>query len=141
LNYKEVKRLKLYETTILLDSTLKSDEIRNLIDKIVNFISNHGGNIVKVDEWGKRRLAYEIKKKQYGYYVNIRFSGPAALCGLLEREYRLIDSILRHLTAKIDPLVLKSEEEKAKARRAEAGEEPWEEVLPLEAEEDEEVVA
>jgi small subunit ribosomal protein S6 len=141
LNYKEVKRLKLYETTILVDSTLKSDEIRNLIDKIVNFISNHGGNIVKVDEWGKRRLAYEIKKKQYGYYVNIRFSGPAALCGLLEREYRLIDSILRHLTAKIDPLVLKSEEEKAKARRAEAGEEPWEEVLPLEAEEDEEVVA
>jgi small subunit ribosomal protein S6 len=136
-----VKSLKLYETTILIDSALKSDEIRNLIDKIVNFISNHGGNIVKVDEWGKRRLAYEIKKKQYGYYVNIRFGGPAALCGLLEREYRLIDSVLRHLTAKIDPLVLKSEEEKAKARRAEAGEEPWEEVIPNGAEEEEEVVA
>jgi len=133
--------LKLYETTILLDSTLKSDEMRNLIDKIVNFISNHGGNIVKVDEWGKRRLAYEINKKQYGYYVNIRFSGPAALCGLLEREYRLIDSVLRHLTAKIDPLVLKSEEEKDRVRRAEAGEEPWEEVVPIGAEEDEEAVA
>ncbi|MCI0695813.1 30S ribosomal protein S6 [candidate division KSB1 bacterium] len=133
--------MKLYETTILIDSTLKSDEMRNLIDKIGNFISNHGGNIVKVDEWGKRRLAYEIKKKQYGYYVNIRFSGPAALSGLLEREYRLIDSVLRHLTVKIDPLVLKSEEESAKARRAEAGEEPWEEVIPSEAEEDEEAVA
>ncbi len=132
--------MKLYETTILIDSTLKSDEMRNLIDKIVNFISNHGGNIVKVDEWGKRRLAYEIKKKQYGYYVNIRFSGPAAVSGLLEREYRLIDSVLRHLTAKIDPLVLKSEEEKARARRAETGEEPWEEVLPIEAEEEEEAV-
>lgn len=133
--------MKLYETTILLDSTLKSDEMRNLIDKIVNFISNHGGNIVKVDEWGKRRLAYEIKKKQYGYYVNIRFSGPAALSGLLEREYRLIDSVLRHLTVKIDPLVLKSEDEKARAKKAEAGEEPWEEVLPVGAEEEEEVVA
>jgi small subunit ribosomal protein S6 len=133
--------LKLYETTILLDSTLKSDEMRNLIDKIANFISNHGGNIVKVDEWGKRRLAYEIKKKQYGYYVNIRFSGPAALSGLLEREYRLIDSVLRHLTVKIDPLVLKSEEEKARARRAEAGEEAWEEVIPGEAEEEDEEVA
>ncbi|MGH7449747.1 MAG: 30S ribosomal protein S6 [bacterium] len=134
--------MKLYETTILIDSTLKSDEMRNLIDKIVNFISNHGGNIVKVDEWGKRRLAYEIKKKQYGYYVNIRFSGPAALSGLLEREYRLIDSVLRHLTAKIDLLVLKSEEEKARVRRVEAGEEPWEEVvLPIAGEEDEEVVA
>lgn len=133
--------MKLYETTILIDSTLKSDEMRNLIDKIVNFISNHGGNIVKVDEWGKRRLAYEINKKQYGYYVNIRFSGPAALSGLLEREYRLIDSVLRHLTAKIDPLVLKSEEEKDRVRRAEAGEEPWEEVPPLETEDEEEVVA
>ncbi len=133
--------MKLYETTILLDSTLKSDEMRNLIDKIVNFISNHGGNIVKVDEWGKRRLAYEIKKKQYGYYVNIRFSAPVAVSGLLEREYRLIDSVLRHLTVKVDPLVLQSEEEKAKAKRAEAGEEPWEEeVLPIEAEEEEEDV-
>jgi small subunit ribosomal protein S6 len=132
--------LKLYETTIVIDSTLKADEVRSQNDKIVNFISNHGGNIVKVDEWGKRRLAYEIKKKQYGYYVNIRFSGPAALSGLVEREYRLIDAVLRHLTVKIDPLVLKSEEEKAKAKRAEAGEEPWEEVISGEAEEEEEEV-
>jgi small subunit ribosomal protein S6 len=125
----------------VIDSTLKSDEMRNLIDKIVNFISNHGGNIVKVDEWGKRRLAYEIRRKQYGYYVNIRFDGPAAVAGLLEREYRLIESVLRHLTIKVDPLVLKSEEASARARKAEAEEEPWEEVLPLNGEEDEEIVA
>lgn len=133
--------MRLYETTVVLDSTLKSDEMRNSIDKIVNFISNHGGDIVKVDEWGKRRLAYEIKKKQYGYYVNIRFSGPAAVAGLLEREYRLNESVLRHLTIKVDPLVLKSEEEKARVRKAEAEEEAWdEEVLPSEVEEDEEPV-
>jgi len=110
--------LKLYETTVVIDSMLKADEVRNQNDKIVNFISNHGGNIVKVEDWGKRRLAYEIKRKQYGFYLNVRFSGPEALPLLLEREYRLNESVLRHLTVKIDPLVMKSEEQKAFARTA-----------------------
>ncbi|MDZ7289212.1 MAG: 30S ribosomal protein S6 [candidate division KSB1 bacterium] len=137
--------MKIYETAIVIDSTMKTDEIRNVIDKIVNFISNHGGNIIKVDEWGKRRLAYEIKKKQYGYYFIIRFNAPAAVPLLLEREYRLNDAVLRYLTVKVDPLVLKSEEEKAKAREAVGviGEpEAWEElpVLDVEEEEEEETV-
>ncbi len=131
--------MRLYETTVVIDSTLKADEVRNQNDKIVNFISNHGGNIVKVEDWGKRRLAYEIKKKQYGFYLNVRFTGPEALPLLLEREYRLNESVLRYLTIKVDPLVVKSEEEKARAKRAEA--EAWEEeVPPLEAEEEEEPV-
>lgn len=110
--------MKLYETTVVIDSMLKADEVRNQNDKIVNFISNHGGNIVKVEDWGKRRMAYEIKRKQYGFYLNVRFSGPEALPVLLEREYRLNESVLRYLTVKIDPLVLKSEEQKASARKA-----------------------
>ena len=110
--------MRLYETTVVIDSMLKADEVRNQNDKIVNFISNHGGNIVKVEDWGKRRLAYEIRKKQYGFYLNVRFSGPEALPLLLEREYRLNESVLRHLTVKIDPLVVKSEQQKASARTA-----------------------
>lgn len=132
--------MKLYETTVVIDSTMKADEIRHLIDKLSNFISNHGGNIVKVDEWGKRRLAYEIKKKQYGYYVNIRFTAPAAVPPLLAREYRLNESVLRYLSIKVDPLVIRSEEEKAKAKRTEelAGEaEAWEDVPPIGVEEEE----
>lgn len=121
--------MKLYETTVIIDSGLKPDEVRNQNDKIVNFISNHGGNIVKVEDWGKRRLAYEIKRKQYGFYLNVRFSGPEALPVLLEREYRLNESVLRYLTIKVDPLVIKSEEQKAEAAaRAKNGEEVWEEV-------------
>jgi small subunit ribosomal protein S6 len=115
-----------------------------VIDKFSNFISNHGGNIVKVDEWGKRRLAYEIKKKQYGYYVNIRFSAPTAVSTLLAREYRLNESVLRYLNITVDPLVIRSEEEKAKAKRAEepAGEaEAWEDVAPVDVEEELEPVA
>jgi small subunit ribosomal protein S6 len=123
--------LRLYETTLVIDSALKADEIRNQNDKLVNFISNHGGNIVKVEDWGKRRLAYEIKRKQYGFYLNVRFTGPETLPLLLEREFRLNESLLRHLTVKIDPLVIKSEEQKVKAKRAadlESEAETWDEV-------------
>ena len=116
--------MKIYETTVVIDSTLKADDMRNLRDKIANFISNHGGHIVKIDEWGKRRLAYEIKKKQYGYYMHIRFSAPDAVPGLLEREYRLNESVLRYLTITVDRRALKTEEKEARAA-AHSEEEPW----------------
>jgi len=113
---------RLYETTIVLDPQLKSTEIEDAIKKVTNFISNHGGEIVKVDEWGKRRLAYEINKKQYGYYVYIRFNAPGQIVRLLEREYRLMESVLRYLTVRVDKLMLRMEklqEERATQAAAE----------------------
>jgi len=102
--------LTLYETIVVIDSMLKPDDFKNLRDRITNFISNNGGEIVRVDEWGKRRLAYEIKKKQYGFYIYIRFSASPPFLSLLEKEYRLNESILRHLTVKLDKRALKKEE-------------------------------
>jgi small subunit ribosomal protein S6 len=131
--------LKLYETTVVIDSTLKADEVRSQNDKIVNFISNHGGNIIKVDDWGKRRLAYEIKKKQYGFYLQVRFSGPEALPLLLEREYRLNESVLRYLTVKVDPLALKEEQKAKEAAAVEKESEAWDEEVPVDAEDEEPV--
>ena len=101
--------MRLYETTVIIDPQYKSIEIEDVIKKISNFITNHGGEIVKVDEWGKRRLAYEIDKRQYGYYVHIRFTGPGQLIELLEREYRLSEAILRFLTIKVDKRALQAE--------------------------------
>ena len=102
--------MTLYETTVVLDSMLKPDDMKNLADRITNFISNNGGEIVRIDDWGKRRLAYEIKKKQYGFYLYIRFSGPHAFLYLLEKEYRLNESILSYLTVKLDKPALQREE-------------------------------
>jgi len=88
---------------------LKPDDLRDLREKIAGFLSNHGGEVQKAEEWGKRRLAYEIAKKQYGYYVHFRFTAPEAVIGLLEREYRLNESILRFLTIRVDKLALQHE--------------------------------
>jgi small subunit ribosomal protein S6 len=88
--------LNRYETVFVIDSLLKPDEIQNIISKYERFISANGGHIETVDQWGKKRLAYEIKKRQYGFYVLIRFSGPPPMLKQLEREYRLNESILRY---------------------------------------------
>jgi small subunit ribosomal protein S6 len=101
--------VELYETTVVADSLMKSDDLRDLREKIASFISNHGGSVQKTEEWGKRRLAYEIGKKQYGYYLHFRFTAPEAMIALLEREYRLNESILRFLTIRVDKLALQHE--------------------------------
>lgn len=104
--------MQTYETTIVIDSFLKSEDIEKLMKKIQNFITNNGGEIKKVEEWGKKRLAYEINRKQYGNYFHLLFDGPSSLPSLLEREFRLEDSILRYLTLKTDPkTLLKKEKE------------------------------
>ncbi|MBN1464608.1 30S ribosomal protein S6 [candidate division KSB1 bacterium] len=87
-----------YETIFIIDSLLKSEEIDSIINKYERFLSANGGQIETVERWGKKRLAYEIKKRQYGYYVVIRFSGPPTMIKQLEREYRLNESLLRFKT-------------------------------------------
>lgn len=111
--------MRLYETTIVIDSQLKPTEIEDTIKKISNFIMNHDGEIVKQEEWGKRRLAYEISKKQYGYYVHFRFQAPEQLIGLLQREYRLSETVLRYLTIKVEKLAIKKEALEAQAQQRE----------------------
>ncbi|MFQ5636565.1 MAG: 30S ribosomal protein S6 [bacterium] len=106
-----------YETIIVLDSFLKEEDKTNLLTKFQTFIKNNGGEIHQVDEWGKKRLAYEINRKQYGIYIYIVFSGPNTLPHLLEHEFRLEESILRHLTIKFDHKLAKWQAMKAQAEK------------------------
>ncbi len=92
-----------YETTIVIDSLQKADDMQVIVTKVESFITNHGGTIINKDEWGKKRLAYEINRKQYGNYYHLLFEGPGTIPLLLEREYRLEESILRYLTVKAEP--------------------------------------
>ena len=87
-----------YETTFVIDSLQKSENKENILTKVENFIKNNGGEIGEIEDWGKKRLAYEINRKQYGNYYQIHFEGPGNLPGLLEQEYRLEEGILRFLT-------------------------------------------
>lgn len=98
--------MRTYETIIVIDSLLKPEEIDSIITKYERFISANGGKVESLDRWGKRRLAYEINKRQYGFYVLIRFQGPSAMIKQLDREYRLNESLLRTKVIKLDEKAL-----------------------------------
>jgi len=96
-----------YETTFVIDAHLPSEQVDTTITKYTQFIEKNKGKVELIDRWGKRRLAYEIAKKQYGYYVYVRFEADGSFVREFERELKLDDSILRYLTVLVPKLVEK----------------------------------
>ena len=90
--------MQMYETIFILDSLLAPEEIDKIIDRVKEMIETNGGKVLTVEKWGKSRLAYEIQKKQYGFYVAIEFEGEGPIPNSLEQEYNFNDKILRYLT-------------------------------------------
>ncbi|MBC8186523.1 30S ribosomal protein S6 [candidate division KSB1 bacterium] len=102
--------MKTYQTVVVIDSLLKNEEIDEIVNKVERVISNNGGKIQSNERWGKKRLAYEIKRRQYGYYVEIIFEAPPNVIHILEREYRLEENILRYLSIHLDKNALEYRE-------------------------------
>lgn len=90
-----------YESTIIINAALEDDQIEALVTKVKDFIENHGGSMVDLDRWGRRRLAYPINKSKVGYYAVYRFNAPTDLIAQLERLYRLDEQVIRFLTIQL----------------------------------------
>ncbi len=95
---------KLYCTIFIVDISQNPEEVETITSRIQQLIEDYGGIVKRIDRWGKRRLAYPIRKKTYGYYVEIEFSALSHLNipQILEQEYRLNDRVLRYLTYVVD---------------------------------------
>ena len=91
-----------YETIYIVNPNLDADSLKEIIDKFSDIVKKLKGSMVKINEWGKRKLAYEIKKFDKGYYVVFDFCGLPGLVSELERNLKLDDRILKYLTVKID---------------------------------------
>lgn len=87
--------MRQYELMIILDPDLEERTISPSLDKFLSVITKDGGTVDKVDLWGKRRLAYDIKKKSEGIYAVINFSSESATAKELDRQLGLNESILR----------------------------------------------
>jgi small subunit ribosomal protein S6 len=108
-----------YETIFILDSLLAPEEIETIIGRVKQQIEDQDAKILNIDKWGKRRLAYEIQKKQYGFYVSIEFEGKGQIPKILENDYNYNDKVLRYLTYRFDKKKLKQWEKDKLSSKAE----------------------
>ncbi|MBK7378855.1 MAG: 30S ribosomal protein S6 [Ignavibacteriales bacterium] len=129
-----------YESAVLINAALDDEQIDQILSKIKDNITNNGGEVLEIDNWGRKRLAYTVKKNKIGYYAIFRFIAQPSIVAKLERLYTLDENILRFLTISLTKEALEQIEiNKAKAI-AETEEVIVPEVVPevLEGEGDEE---
>ena len=91
-----------YELAVVVSAKLEDDERAATIEKVKEYIARFGGTVTNVDEWGKKRLAYEIQKMREGYYYFIHFEAPATCPGELEGRMRIMESVMRYLCVRQD---------------------------------------
>lgn len=106
-----------YETTVVLRPDLGGDNVEATLDRVRDVVKNGGGKLLAINHWGKKKLAYEIKKNVRGIYVHTQYLGPSNLVAELERNLRISENVLRYMTIQVakgvDPA---SKEEKAYVR-------------------------
>ncbi len=90
-----------YELIYIVDTTVEEAARKELIEKFNGIIAANGGEVVKVEEWGKRRLAYAIDYKTEGYYVYVAFNGSAELPKELSRNLGINESVIRSQIVKL----------------------------------------
>ena len=94
--------MRTYETIFIAHPDLVEEEVKALIDKVKGIIENLNGQLIKVEEWGRKKLAYKLKKSTKGYYVLIRFSGNGEILVEIERNLRLSDGVLKYQSIRLD---------------------------------------
>jgi small subunit ribosomal protein S6 len=90
-----------YESAILINAALDDQQIESIITRVKDLITNNGGEIRELENWGRKRLAYPVEKSKIGYYAIFRFDAPGEIVAKLERAYSLDEQILRFVTLKL----------------------------------------
>jgi len=135
--------MKRYETIVIIDPDLSKEAEAPILERVNDLIPQYNGFLIETDDWGTKKLAYEIKKKSRGHYVRLDFCGDGALIQEMERFFRIDDKVLKFMTVLLDEDAdldaikadLAAEEEAEKQPEAEAAVEPTEEQTPSESNE------
>lgn len=92
-----------YETIFISASDLTQEKIEANVEKVKQLVTNAEGKILSLELWGRRKLAFPIKRYRDGFYVYLLHSSPRTIPAVLDRHFRLTETILRGLTVKVDP--------------------------------------
>lgn len=109
-----------YETAFLIAPNLPEEETEKLIEKMAGIISKKKGKMVHLDKWGKRKLAYPIKKFEEAFYVFFLYEGEPSIPAELERIFKQTETVIRYLTIKLEEKENFRRKKKTQARPDEA---------------------
>ena len=91
-----------YETVFILNPVLSEDQAKDTVDKFVKVLTGTKANVINVEQWGLKKMAYPIQKKSTGFYNLIEFAAAPETIATLETEYRRNESVMRFLTISLD---------------------------------------
>jgi small subunit ribosomal protein S6 len=91
-----------YELCVVVSAKLEDEDRAAVIDRIKDLIARFGGAVLDVDEWGKKKLAYEIQKQHEAFYYFIHFESEPAAPGQIEARLRIMDGVIRYLCVRQD---------------------------------------
>jgi len=94
--------MKRYETIVIIDPDLSKEAESPFFERVNDLIPQYKGVLIETDDWGTKKLAYDIKKKNRGHYVRIDFCGDGALVQEMERFFRIDDKVLKFMTVLLD---------------------------------------
>jgi small subunit ribosomal protein S6 len=94
--------MNIYENIIIMNAAISDEEAEAAVTKIKDLVTGQGGEVLKVEAWGRRKLAYEIKKQKKGLYVLLIYKTPAATVKKLEDFYKVSDSVLKYMVVKLE---------------------------------------
>ena len=94
--------MKRYETIVIIDPDLSKEAETPIFERLTDLIPQYKGFLIETDDWGTKKLAYDIKKKSRGHYVRLDFCGDGALIQEMERFFRIDDKVLKFMTVLLD---------------------------------------
>src|SRR5512145_1447816 len=108
--------MAIYESIFIINPNLTDEETNGVIKKMQDVVAKLGGEMTKFEDWGKKKLAYEIKKQKRGHYVFFQFKGTPAAIAELERTYKLTDAVIKFLSVKLEKELRTKPEPKKKKK-------------------------
>jgi small subunit ribosomal protein S6 len=113
-----------YELGFILSPEVSEEETRTILGRVEQIVATYGGQIVKVNQWGRRRLAYPIERHRDGIYIFIDMILTPETVAELERTLKVSEVVLRHMMKRRDPKVAQKEREEREARAVAAANAP-----------------
>lgn len=94
--------MRRYETIFIVNPDLGDDDAKGLTEKVTAIIEKAGGQVEKAEDWGTRKLAYEVQKKSRGRYIYVKYFGKPDLVAEIERNLRIYEGVIKYQTVQIE---------------------------------------